>query len=56
MKFYLQKVTLFYVLGLMVGLVLHGVYVNIVDGHDIGLKKNLKSQSINHILVSFFYP
>jgi hypothetical protein len=53
-KIYLQKVTLFYILGLMLGLILHGVYVNVVDGHDIGLKKNLQSLSINHILVSFY--
>jgi hypothetical protein len=53
-KFIYRKVTLFYVLGLTLGLVLHGLYVNVVDGHDIGLKKNLQSLSINHILVSFY--
>jgi hypothetical protein len=55
MKIYLQKrVTLFYVLGLTLGLVLHGVYVDVVDGHGIRLKKNLQSLSINHISVSFY--
>jgi hypothetical protein len=45
---------LFYVIGLMLALVLHGVYVNVVNGHDIGLKKNLQSLFINHILVPFY--
>jgi hypothetical protein len=41
MTIYLQKTYLVFVLGLTLGLVLHGVYVNLVDGHNIGLKKNL---------------
>jgi hypothetical protein len=53
-KFIYKKVTLFYVLGLTLGLVLHGVYVNVVDGHNVGLKKNLELLSINHILFSFY--
>jgi hypothetical protein len=45
--------TLFYVLGLTFGLILHDENINMVKGHDIGFEIHLKSLTIHHELISF---
>jgi hypothetical protein len=45
--------TLFYVVGLTFGLILHDKDVNIVKGHDIRFGIYLEPLTIHHELISF---
>jgi hypothetical protein len=45
--------TLFYVLGLTFGLILHDEDINMVKGHNVRFVINLKSLTIHHELIIF---
>jgi hypothetical protein len=44
--------TLFHVLGLTFGLILHDEDINMVKGHNVGFIINLKSLTIHHELIT----
>jgi hypothetical protein len=48
-----KLLTLFYILGLTFGLILHDENINMVKGHDIRFQIHLESLTINHELISF---
>jgi hypothetical protein len=45
--------TLFYILGLTFGLILHDENINMVKGHNIPLVINLKPLTIHHEFITF---
>jgi hypothetical protein len=53
-KLFAKVDALFFILGGMFGLFLHGEDVNMVKGHDVGFVVNLKPLTVHHKLIAVY--